>query len=111
MLGLCKRENGDNVFKIEECKGAIFVCYTPTVVHELFYMLLKMNQLHNSNARNDNTRITQFDIVQYKLTIQENASYNDATSTIQTLNSQISNTYIYHGQTIHRLAHEYYEKL
>ena len=71
MLGLCKRENGDNVFKIEECKGAIFVCYTPTVVHELFYMLLKMNQLHNFNARNDNTQITQFDIIQYKLTIQE----------------------------------------
>ncbi len=68
-----------------------------------------MNQLHNSNVRNDNTRITQFDIIQYKVTIQENASYNDVNATIQTLNSQISNTYIYHGQTIHRLAHEYYE--
>ncbi len=74
-------------------------------------MLLKMNQLHNSNVRNDNTRITQFDIIQYKLTIQENVSYNDVNSTIQTLNSQISNTYIYNGQTIHRLAHEYYEKI
>ena len=41
MLGLCQRENGDHVFKIEECKCDIFVCYTPTVVHELFYMLLK----------------------------------------------------------------------
>ncbi len=69
-----------------------------------------MNQLHTFNVRNDNTRITQFEIVQYKLTIQENASYNDVNSTIQTLDSQISNTYIYNGQSIHRLAHEYYEK-
>ncbi len=119
MLGLCKRENGDNIFKLEECKDAIFVCYTPTVVHELFYMLLKMNQLHNFNVRNDNTRITQFDIIQYKLTIQENASYNDVAATIQTPNTQVNadrqgahdTPYIYNGQTIHRLAHEYYETI
>ncbi len=114
MLGLCEFENGDNVFNIDECENSIFVCYTPTVVHELFYLLLKMNQLHNQNVRNDNTRITQFDI--HNLTIQENTSYYDVASTIQTLNTNrpednsVATPYIYHGQTIHRLAHEYYEK-
>jgi hypothetical protein len=108
MLGLCEYENGDTVFNIEECENSIFVCYTPSVVHELFYLLLKMNQLHNKNVRNDNTRITQFDI--NNMTIQENTSYYDVASTIQTLNSNNPATpYIYHGQTIHRLAHEYYE--
>jgi len=68
-----------------------------------------MNQLHNKNVRNDNTRITQFDI--NNMTIQENTSYYDVNSTIQTLNTNNPATpYIYHGQTIHRLAHEYYER-
>jgi hypothetical protein len=113
MLGLCKADDGEYVYNIEECKNVIFVCATPSVVHDLFYLLLKLNQLHNKNVRNDNTRIIQFDIVQYKLTIQENTSYNDVAATIQTLNAISSNTtpYIYTGQTIHRLAHEYYEQI
>ena len=44
-----------------------------------------MNQLHNKNVRNDNTRITQFDI--NNMTIQENTSYYDVAATIQTLNT------------------------
>ena len=38
MLGLCEYENGDNVFKIEERENSIFVCYTPSVVHDFFFI-------------------------------------------------------------------------
>jgi hypothetical protein len=116
MLGVCEFEDGDTVFNIEECENSIFVCYTPSVVHELFYLLFKMNQLHHKNVRNDNTRSTQFDI--NTMTIQENTSYYDVASTIQTLNTHagepvggnsVATPYVYNGQTIHRLAHEYYE--
>jgi hypothetical protein len=93
-MWLCEFECGDVVFNIEECKYDIFVCDTPSVVHDLFYAILKLNQLHHKNVRNDNTRITQFDI--HNMTIQENTSYKEVALTIQTLN--ISNTdkpYIY----------------
>ena len=90
MLGLCEAEDGEPLggaaqgLNIEECKNAIFVCSTPSVVHDLFYLLLKLNQLHHENVRNDNTRITQFDI--NNMTIQENTSYHDVDLTIQTIN-------------------------
>ena len=69
------------------------------------------NLLYNKNVRTDNARIIQFDI--NNITIQENTDYREVASTIETLNKNINpedNKYIYHGQTIHRLAHEYYER-
>ena len=47
------------------------------------------------------------------MTIQENINYREVVSTIERLNSTITSDaerYIYHGQPIHRLAHEYYER-
>jgi hypothetical protein len=55
--------------------------------------------------------ITQLNIG--NITIQENTSYGDVASTIEHLNTNITidaDKYMYHGQTIHRLAHEYYER-
>ena len=97
--------------EIERYNGDMFVSTTPTVVNELFYLLLKKNLLYNKNVRTDNARIIQFDI--NNITIQENTDYREVVSTIETLNKNISiedDKYIYHGQTIHRLAHEYYER-
>ena len=45
-----------------QSKDDIFVCTTPTVVHDLFYTLLQSNKLFNKNVRTDHSRITQFDI-------------------------------------------------
>jgi len=89
-------------------KSDIFVCTTPTVVHDLFYTLLKSNKLFNKNVRTDHSRITQFDIG--NVTIQENTDYKAVASTIERLNSSTTEEYVYHGQSIHRLAHEYYER-
>jgi len=89
-------------------KNDMFVCTTPTVVHDLFYTLLKSNKLFNKNVRTDHSRIIQFDIG--NMTIQENTGYIAVASTIQKLNSNTTEEYIYHGQSIHRLAHEYYER-
>jgi len=91
-----------------QSKDDIFVCTTPTVVHDLFYTLLQSNKLFNKNVRTDNSRIIQFDIG--NLTIQENTDYRAVESTIKKLNSNTTEEYIYHGQSIHRLAHEYYER-
>ena len=66
----------------------MFVCTTPTVVHDLFYALLKLNLLYNKNVRTDNNRIIQFDI--NNMTIQENKDYREVASTIQTLNQDIA---------------------
>ena len=95
---------------MELCKNDMFVCETPHVIHDLFYTIEK-NMLYNKNVRVDNTRITQFNIG--NITIQENTSYEDVASTIEHLNTNITidvDKYLYHGQSIQRLAHEYYER-
>ena len=109
MLGHVKPEW--EVFDINVCKNDIFVCTTEDVVNELFHDLLQRNLLYNRNVRTDNTRIIQFDID--SITIQENIDYREVTSTIDVLNENINlecDKYIYHGQSLHRLAFEYYEK-
>ena len=70
-----------------------------------------MNLWYNKNVRTDNTRIVQFDI--NNMTIQENTDYTEVASTIETLNKDSvldNDKYNYHGQYIHRLAHEYHER-
>ena len=74
----------------------------------MFYTLLQSNKLFNKSVRTDNSRIIQFDIG--NLTIQENTDYRAVEPTIKKLNSNTTEEYIYHGQSIHRLAHEYYER-
>ena len=91
-----------------QSKDDIFVCTTPTVVHELFYTLLQSNKLFNKSVRTGHSRVTQFDIG--NMTIQENTDYRALESTTQKLNSNTTEEYVYHGQSIHRLAHEYYER-
>ena len=103
----------DDILEMLKCKGVqskddIFVCTTPTVVHDLFDTLLQSNKLFNKNVRTDHSRVTQFDIG--NMTIQENTDYRAVESTIQKLNSDTTEEYVYHGQSIHRLAHEYYER-
>ena len=47
------------------------------------------------------------------MTFQENPTYKDVSSTIDKLNLMLTYQepkYFYHGQSIHRLAHEYYER-
>ena len=88
--------NGLDILDIDQCEYDIFVCTTPTVVHELFYRLLKMNLLYNKNVRADNNRIIQFDI--NNMTIQENTDYREVASTNETLNRNIvsgEDKYIY----------------
>ena len=75
MLGEMKPDGCCNMFNLDECKNDIFVCTTPTVVHELFYRLLKLNKLFNKNVRTDNNQIIQFDI--NNMTIQENTDYRE----------------------------------
>ena len=95
MLGH-KISDETDVFDLEQCKNDVFVCTTPTVVHDLFYALLKLNLLYNKNVRTDNNRIIQFDI--NNMTIQENKDYREVASTIETLNKDIvaddENTFI-----------------
>ena len=44
MLGHMRSTDCDwETFDLKECERDIFVCTTPTVVHELFYKLLKLN--------------------------------------------------------------------
>lgn len=107
ILALLGHEKSDGVelFDAEQCKNDVFVCTTPSVVHDLFYHLLKLNLLYNKNVRTDNTRIIQFDI--NNMTIQENTDYKEVVSTIDILNTDIvsdKDKYFYHGQSIHRLA-------
>ena len=67
--------------------------------------------MFNKNVRTDHSLITQFDIGE--ITIQENTDYKEVASTIERLNLTITSEteqYIYHGQSIHRLAYEYYER-
>ena len=113
ILAMLGHEKSDDVelFDAEQCKNDVFVCTTPSVVHDLFYHLLKMNLLYNKNVRTDNTIIIQFYI--NNMTIQENTDYREVVSTIDILNKDIvsdKDKYFYHGQSIHRLAFEYYEQ-
>ena len=112
MLGVSdEKDQGEcEMFDITKCANDIFVCSIPGCVNELFYCLLKKNLLYNKNVRTDNGQIIQFDI--NKITIQENTDYKEVATTIDTLNKDINldeDKYIYHGQSIHRLAFEYYE--
>ena len=53
----------------------------------------------------ESSRVYQFNIG--NITIQENKDYNTVAETIDTLNSELelnAEKYIYHGQSIHRLA-------
>ena len=111
MIGQARFDECSQIFDMELCKNDIFVCETPHVIHDLFYTLLKKNMLYNKNIRVNNTRITQFNIG--NITIQENTDYKDVASTIEHLNTNITidaDKYLYHGQSIHRLAHDYYER-
>ena len=110
MLGFANPD-GYNTFDLKNMKDDIFVCETPTVVHDLFYELLHHNMLYNKNARTDGIRVIQFNI--NNMTIQENTRYKEVIATIDVLNQNIASTdeqYFYHGQSIHRLAFEYYER-
>ena len=112
MLGLMRSTDCDwETFDVKECERDIFACTTPTVVHDLFYKLLKLNKLFNKNVRTDHSLITQFDIGD--ITIQETTDYKEVASTIERLNLTIASEteqHVYHGQSIHRLAYEYYER-
>ena len=73
--------------------------------------MLRKQQLHNSNVCVQYNELAQFNIS--GMTFQENPTYRDVSSTIDKLNLML--TYqepkqLYHGQPIHRLAHEYYER-
>ena len=85
--------------------------WTNAVVHDLFYRLLRLNKLFNTNVHTDHTRIIQFDIGH--MTIQEHVNYREVASTIERLHSTMTSEadrYVYHGQSIHKLAQEYYER-
>ena len=110
MLGFASPD-GYDTFDLRHVKDDIFVCDTPTVVHDLFYTLLKHTMLYNENVRTDGSRVIQFDILD--MTIQENTSYRHVIATIDTSNQNMASTeeqYFCHGQCIHRLALEYYER-
>ena len=99
------------IFDLKECSRDIFVCTIKGAVHTLFYNLLRKGKLHSLNVRTENNKIVQFNIG--SVTIQEHATYNDVALTINTLNLMLTNQepkYMYNGQSIHRLAHEYYER-
>ena len=88
-----------------------FVCTIKGAIHDLFYNLLRKQELHNSNIRVEDNKIVQFNI--RGMTFQENPTYKDVSSTIDKLNLLLTYQepkYFYHGQSIHRLAHEYYER-
>ena len=75
--------------------------------------VLKHGKLFNKKdcVRMDDSRVHQFNIGD--ITIQENKDCNDVAETIDTLNSELDPTaekYIYHGQSIHRLAKGYYDR-
>ena len=72
-----------------------------------FVVFLFDNKLHNKTIRIENNLVTQFNIK--SITIQENPTYREVESTMEKLNVSASPKYLYHGQSIHRLAHEYYE--
>ena len=55
-----KRSDGTHVLDLEQCKNDVFVCTTPTVVHDLCYDLLELNLLYHRHIRTDNTIIIQF---------------------------------------------------
>jgi hypothetical protein len=100
-----KREN--TKFNFDECKTDIFVCVNKGLCHSLFCYYLFNNKLHNKNIRVENNFVTQFNIK--GITIQENETYKEVESTIERLNITAFPKYLYHGQSIHRLANEYYE--
>ena len=108
MLGHMTCEPHCQIFDLKECACDIFVCTIKGAVHDLFYGLLQKNTLHNLNVRTENNKIVQFNI--NGITIQENPTYKDVSSTIDKLNFNQEQKYVYHGQSIHRLAHEYYER-
>ena len=110
MLGLTY-EPHYQTFDLKECAHDIFVCTIKGAVHDLFYNLLRKGKLHNLTVRTENNKIVQFNIG--SVTIQENATYKDVALTIDKLNLMLTNQepkYMYNGQSIHRLAHEYYTK-
>ena len=66
----------------------IFVCTTKDVFHALFYNLLWAGKLHNKNIRTENNKIAQFNI--NDITIQENPTYFEVSSTIDKLNLMLT---------------------
>ena len=106
MLGEVECENPR--FDFNECKNDFVVCTCKELCHYLFCHFLCTNQLHNKNVRTENNIVTQFNIKH--ITIQEKPTYREVVSTIEKLNVTASPKYLYHGQSIHRLAHEYYER-
>ena len=111
MLGLIRREHPFDNFDLKECDRDMFVCTSKGAVHYLFYNLLQRGKLYNSNVRTDDNKIVQFNIGD--ITIQENPTFKDVCLTIDKLNLMLTHQeskYFYHGQSIHRLAYEYYER-
>ena len=112
MLGHMRSTDCDwETFKLKECERDICVCTIKGAIHDLFYDLLRKQELHNSNIRVEDNKIVQFNI--RGMTFQENPTYKDVSSTIDKLNLTLTYQepkYFYHGQSIHRLAHEYYER-
>jgi hypothetical protein len=100
------KKRGNTKFNFDECKNDIFVCTRKELCHSLFCCFLFDNKLHNKNIRIENNLVTQFNIK--SITIQENPTYREVESTIEKLNVTASPKYLYHGQSIHRLAQKYY---
>jgi hypothetical protein len=91
-------------FDYEECKTSIFVCTERGCVNDLFYHPLRMGRLYNNNVKSEHGQITQFNIE--NITIQENLHYDNVKETLD----KLGDDWIYSGQSIQRLAHEYYNK-
>ena len=49
-------------FDLKECERDIFVCTIKGAIHDLFYNLLRKQELHNANVRVEYNKIVQFNI-------------------------------------------------
>ena len=63
MLGHMRSTDCDwETFSLKECERDIFVCTIKGAIHDLFYNLLRKQELHNSNVRVEDSKIVQFNI-------------------------------------------------
>ena len=89
MLGHMRSTDCDwETFSFKECERDIFVCTIKGAIHDLFYNLLRKQELHNSNVRVEDNKIVQFNI--RGMTFQENPTYKDVSSTIDKLNLMLT---------------------
>ena len=74
-----------------------------------FICVLTQNKLYNKNVKVEYGQVIQFNIG--GITIQENINYKEVRNTITRLNQNITiDKYIYCGQPLQRIAHEYFER-